>query len=163
MTETTLKYRIGWFLVLLHIVVILVLLTFYAKGGFSFDQLTTAFAVIVPMFAGYTTAIVSFIVSDRFRGVDDSKQVTGTFAAMSFLFPGIFGVLVIGAISLQAFTLTFDNFEQFKQILILIEGLFAIYVGRFVYSMFERVRDADTASLQSREPASSSSAHANTM
>jgi len=140
MTEISLKYTIGWFLVVLHIIVILLAIGFFIKGGFTFDQLTTLFAVIVPMFAGYTTAIVTFVVNNRFVEVDPSKLVNVTFVVMSFLFPSIFSVLIIGAVTLQAFSVTFENFEQFKHALILIEGLFAIYVGRFIYALFERIQ-----------------------
>jgi len=139
MTEIALKYSIGWFLVILHIAVMLLAIGFFIKGGFTFDELTTLFAVIVPMFAGYTTSIVTFVVNNRFSEVDRSKSVNLTFVIMSFFFPSIFATLIIGAVTLQAFSITFENFEQFKHALILIEGLFAIYIGRFIYSMFERV------------------------
>lgn len=136
MTERKLKFAIGIALIGMHVGVMLLVIAFYVHGGFSFDQLTTVLAVIAPMFAGYTTAITVFIVNNRYQTRDVSKSVTATFALMSLMFPVLFTVLIVGAISLQAFTLIFANFEEFKQALVVIEAVFAGYVGRFVYAMF---------------------------
>lgn len=159
MTERTLKYRVGWFLVLVHVAVLLLVLGLYVAGGFDFDQLTTICAIIVPMFAGYTTSITAFIVNDRFVGDDTSRPVSGSFVAMSFAFPALFALVISGAVLLQASALTFKNFEQFKQALILVEGLFAVYAGRFVYAMFGREREQGVAGGAPRRDARRAGAH----
>jgi hypothetical protein len=137
MSEVKLKYALGMFIVLCHVVVLLYTLVLFAIHGFSFSQLTTLLAIIIPMLAGYTTSIVAFIIKDRHRLNTKSKKVTASFVVLSFLFPGVFILVIVVAVTLQAFSLAFDNFENFKGTLVLIEGAFAVYVGKFVASLFE--------------------------
>jgi len=137
MTEVKLKYTLGMFIVLSHVVVILYTLVLFIVHGFSFSQFTTLLAIIIPMLAGYTTSIVAFVIKDRHRLSSKSKQVTTSFVVLSFLFPGVFILVILVAVTLQAFSLSFDNFEDFKATLVLIEGAFAVYVGKFVASLFE--------------------------
>lgn len=138
MTERTLKYRAGLSLVVGHLLVLVTVIAFVLSGGYTGEEFTTIFAVIVPMFSGYSTAIVAFIVKDRYAGKDRSRQVTGSYAALSFVFPLLFTVVVLAAVMLQAFNMAFEDFEEFKRFLLAIETAFAVYVGRFVYSMFEK-------------------------
>jgi hypothetical protein len=138
MTERTLKYRSGLLLIVGHLVVLVAVIVLRLFGGYSGEEFTTIFAVIVPMFSGYSTAIIGFIVKDRYTRADRSKEVTGSFAALSFVFPILFTTAVLAAVLLQAFNAAFENFEDFKRFLLAIETAFAVYVGRFVYSMFEK-------------------------
>jgi hypothetical protein len=137
MTEVKLKYTLGMFIVLCHVVVVMYTLVLFTMHGFTFSQLTTLLAIIIPMLAGYTTSIVTFIIKDRHRLSIKSKPVTASFVVLSFLFPGVFILAIVVAVTLQAFNLSFDNFEDFKATLVLIEGAFAVYVGKFVASLFE--------------------------
>jgi hypothetical protein len=110
----------------------------FAAGGFKFEDLTTTVAIIVPMFAGYSTAVTTFIINDRHNRNTRSPRVSSVYTKMSFAFPLAFTLILASAIFAQSFGLVFKEFEQFKLALVLIEGTFAVYVGRFVYSMFER-------------------------
>ncbi len=138
MTERGLKNRVGLFLIAVHLFIIVLVLVCFAVGGFDFDEMTTVLAVIVPMFAGYSTAVISHIVNERFVLKDTSKPVSGMFASLAFVLPTLFAMLIVAAILLQARGLTFADFEQFKKSVILIESLFAVYIGRLIFSMFER-------------------------
>ena len=102
MTENSTRYLIGWLLVILHFVVILLAIGLFVAGGFNFDQLTTMLAIIVPMFAGYTTSIISFLTKDRYTVEDRSRKVRNTFVILSFVLPVIFAILIAGSVVLQS-------------------------------------------------------------
>jgi hypothetical protein len=138
MTEHELKVKLGVTLVASHFGILMLLMVLFAAGGFRFEDFTTTVAIIVPMFAGYSTAVTTFIVNDRHSRNTRSPRVSSVYTMMSFAFPLVFTLILASAILAQSFGVVFRDFEQFKQALVLIEGTFAIYVGRFVYSMFER-------------------------
>ena len=94
------------------------------------------------MFAGYSTAVVSYAVNERFVVEDRSKPVSSLFAGLTFVLPTMFTVLIIFVILLQAYGSTFKDFEQFKRTALMLEALFAIYIGRLIYSMFENAQQS---------------------
>lgn len=138
MTERKLKYSLGLFLIASHFCLLIACIVFYFLNGFSIEEFTTVVAIIAPVFAGYTTSIITFIIKDAHVLKDKTKRVTGVYASLSFVIPLLL-VLIFGvSIALKAFNLAFENFEDFKRFLTLIESLFAAYVGMFVYSLFEK-------------------------
>lgn len=137
MTEIKLKYSLGVFMIVAHLSILLYTFILFSMHAFTFSQLTTLMAVITPMLAGYTASIISFIVKDKYGLDQDAKRVTPVFAGLSFLLPATFLCVIAGAITLQAYSMAFDNFDDFKAALVLIEGAFAVYVGRFVTSLFD--------------------------
>jgi hypothetical protein len=145
MTEHELKIKLGVTLVASHFGILILLMVLFAAGGFKFEDFTTIVAIIAPMFAGYTTAVTTFIVNDRHTTNIRSPRVSSVYVMMSFAFPLVFTLILVSAILAQSFGLVFKEFEQFKQALVLIEGTFAVYVGRFVYSMFDRPKSPVTA------------------
>jgi hypothetical protein len=146
MTEHDLKVKLGVTLVASHFGILILLMVLFAAGGFKFEDLTTSVAIIVPMFAGFSTAVTTFIVDDRHSTNAWSPRVSSVYTMMSFAFPLVFTLILASAILAQSFGLVFKDFEQFKLALVLIEGIFAVYVGRFVYSMFEPPRSPVAAS-----------------
>jgi hypothetical protein len=150
MTERSLKYRAGVFLIVAHLVIMLLIIILFFMNGFDAGQFTTLMGVIAPMFSGYTTAIVAFIIKDRHVSADASPKVTNTFSALFFVFPGIFAAVIAASIWFQAYSLVFGNFETFKTVLITIESAFAVYIGMFVYSLFEKHPAAKPSRLSPR-------------
>ncbi len=138
MREKQVKYAVGVFLVSSHLVLLVLAVILRFFNGFDGSEFSTLLAVMIPMFSGYTSAIVTFIVRDKYAQVDSTPEVTRTYAAMSFIFPGVFTVLVAACILLQACKVGFEDFEQFKTTLLTLESAFAVYIGIFVYSMFEK-------------------------
>ena len=138
MTERTLKYSLGFFLIGSHFGLLICCIVLYFLNGFNIDEFTTVIAIIAPVFAGYTTSIIAFIIKEARQLSDKTPKVTGAYSFLSFLIPcllvTIFGVATV----LKAFNKVFDDFEDFKRFLILVESLFAAYVGMFVYSLFEK-------------------------
>jgi hypothetical protein len=110
----------------------------YFENGFSIDEYTTVLAILTPVFAGYTTSILAFIVNDAEVRTDDSPRVSGIFSFLSFALPSVLITALGLSVTLKAFNEVFGNFEDFKRFLLLMESLFAGYAGMFVYSLFEK-------------------------
>lgn len=138
MTERQLKYRAGTVLVLSHLGVLLLIIVLRLMNGFNGDEFTTLLALVTPMFSGYSTAIIAFIVMDRHVTEDKSQKVTLTFVIMTLLIPTVLAIIVAVSIWIKAHNLAFADFEDFKRFLIALESIFAVYVGMLIYALFPR-------------------------
>jgi hypothetical protein len=136
-TERQLRYRSGVFLIILHVFVLLSIVLLRFLGGFEKQEFTTLMGVVMPMFSGYTSAIITFIVKDRHVLVDTSQKVTGVYAGLLFGLPTLLVVVISTAIWLQAYKRAFENFEDFKTFVMAFESAFAVYVSVVVYALFE--------------------------
>lgn len=137
MNEKQVKNRVGIFIVCSHFFVIVLTFMFFFASGFDFDEMTTIIGLVSPLFAGYTTVIISYIIKNRRDVRLHSSTVNTPYIFLSFLTPSIFVLLVLLLVVLQAWDIGFNNFNQFKAALTLIEGAFSVYVGQFIYSMFK--------------------------
>jgi hypothetical protein len=95
MTESKTRTALGLFLVISHFAVLLLIITLHFLGGFKFDEMTTAVAIITPMFASFTTVIVNQVITERSGVAAASENVSAPFVFLSFFFPVLFvGYLV---------------------------------------------------------------------
>lgn len=138
MTERQLKYRAGIFLICAHLGVAVFAIALFMMAGFNIDEFTTVMAVITPVFAGFTTSIIAFIIKDAKETVDTTARVSTAYVALTFSLPLLLVTVIALSVGLKAFNLVFANFEDFKRFLLLTETLFAGYVGMFVYSLFDK-------------------------
>ena len=138
MTERQLKYRAGMFLIASHVFILLLIIVLFFLHGFDAAQFSTLFGIIMPMFSGYTAAIIGFMIKDRYTLDDATQKVTGVFSFLFFAFPALFALLIAASIWAQAMSFVFRNFEEFKTFIMTIESAFAIYIGLFVYSLFQK-------------------------
>ena len=51
----------------------------------------------------------------------------------------VFGAVVESAIVLWAYRKGFSEFGQFTKLVTVLEGLFGVYAGQFIYSLFPKV------------------------
>lgn len=138
MTENALRRLIGIVLIVLHFGILGLLFTLYIMSGFRFDEFTTSVAIIMPMFSGYTVAIVIHFSRNRYVSNDTSERVTAIFSLLSLAFPLVFAIAISVSILLFAYGRSFSNFEQFKGMLTLLEAAFAAYIANFIYTLFEK-------------------------
>jgi hypothetical protein len=141
MTENKLKSTLGIFLIIAHFVVILMVVVFYFLDAFLFEEMTTTLALIIPMFAVYTTAIIKSIIDNRnieHNPTIPVPHVTNSFVFVSLVLPALFALFVLGLVTLKAFSVGFDSFEQFKILIGLAETIFGIYVGQIIGSLFDK-------------------------
>ena len=136
MTEGTLKKKVGLFVLALHVISVLLVIALFFMSGFTFEQMTTALAIIGPMFAGIATQIVTYFTKSRFVSADRSRPVTFEYRIITFGFPTIVGLLVWSSTIAQANAFAFSDFEQYKLALVAFEGVFAAYIARTMTALF---------------------------
>jgi len=138
MTEEQIKTRSGLFIIISHLVIIIPLvIILYLFGGFLFEEMTTAIALIAPMFSAYSTAIINYIISNRKKKkTKQAEDITNEFIFITFLLPSLFIIYIISIVLLKAFNIGFSTFEQFKIMLTLGETAFGIYAGYVLKSLF---------------------------
>ncbi len=136
MTERQVRTRVGIFLVVSHVAILLLLVLLSLAGGFTWPELTTSIALIVPVFVGSTTAIVKSFIDNRKQVENQSPAMHGAFVVIAFLLPGVFVGFLGLIIMLKAFNWGIADFEHFKGLLALGETGFAVYPGYVIQSLF---------------------------
>lgn len=130
------RRALGLYLIVSHLGLIsLPIILFFVKG-FLFEELTTTLALVIPVFASYTTVIVQYNIKHR-HSRETRRQLSLEFVVIGFAMPTIFVLLLASAMLGKAFNVAFRDFEQFKAIAVTIESLFAVYVGLFISNLFE--------------------------
>jgi hypothetical protein len=135
-TEHTTKNALGLFLIASHLLIVALLLGTFIAGGLSFRDMTTAVALVTPMFTAYTVVVIKYFVDNRTTARDRSAQLSGAFVAISFGVPAIFVTLVAASILLFAANVGFSSFEQLKSVLAILEGAYGLYLGKLVDALF---------------------------
>jgi hypothetical protein len=138
MTERAAKDGLGLFLIASHIAIVGLLLGEFVAGGFSFKDMTTAIALVAPMFTAYTAVVVKYFTDNRIAAADRSATLSGAFVTLMFGVACLFVVLVVGSILLFAANVGFSSFEQLKAVLAILEGAYGLYLGKVVEALFPR-------------------------
>lgn len=137
MTEGAAKVRVGLFMIGSHFFVILLAITLAITGAFSTDELTTVLGFVGPLFAGYSSLIISFIIKHKNEASYGDESVNPAYAFLSFAVPAVFVFAVVVLLLLKAFNYGIADFQSLKVLIGSIEAAFGVYVGQFIYSMFE--------------------------
>jgi hypothetical protein len=137
MTEKHFKTILGFLMIAGHMLIVCLVIGVFFAGGVSFEEMTTSIGIISPLFAGYTSAIVAFIIHEKIATADNTAQLRASFMALSSIFPILFFGCIAGMILMQCYHVGFANFEQFKTALAGMNGLFGVYVGQFMHSLFQ--------------------------
>ena len=140
MQEQKFKYRFGLYLILSHLIIIISLVLLRIMGGFDQEEFSTLLGIIMPMFSGFTTAILFFIIEDRHNTSQSGGQpLSSAYRFLAFTFTSLFILAITTCVWLQAFNLAFDNFEDFKAFILSVESVFAVYCGYLVYAIFKKI------------------------
>ncbi len=138
MTESTLRIATAGLFVVSHFLTLVLVGALYLKRGFTFEETTTTIAIIAPLFAGYTTLIVKHIIANRNRKSDPSTSPiqSGLFVFVSLFIPVVFICVIVSMVLVRAYNAGISDFEQFKILLGIVEGAFAVYVGLIINALF---------------------------
>jgi hypothetical protein len=137
MTARTIQAIVGVIFIVSHIGVLILVAAFYIARGFTFEEMTTTIAIIAPVFAGYTLIIVRAIMAERTQSDTVPKvKERFLFTFLSLFVPVVFVVVLVAIICLRAYNVGISSFEQFKTMLALVEGVFAVYLGPIIQSLF---------------------------
>ena len=137
MKESKLKSILGLLIIISHFIAILLTIFLWILGGFLFDEMTTTVALIIPLFSIYTTAIIKDVIANRVSRPTKQKTVSPEYVFITFFIPGIFVFLLISIIILKSFNIGFEDFEQFKIMLGLLQTIFGAYMGLVLSSQFK--------------------------
>ena len=135
MNEAQLKNRIGLFLIGSHFLLVLLIVLFFLLGGFTFNQMTTAIALIVPIFSAFSAMIIKYFIYSKEHKSDSHKTVPKSFATVVH-FVSITSVCFIYLILLMK-VFNAITFEQFKLLVGLTETCFGLYFGMVLASLYE--------------------------
>jgi hypothetical protein len=81
-----------------------------------------------------------------------AKQRTG---CRPLFVPAVFVLVLVAIICLRAYNVGISSFEQFKTMLALVEGVFAVYLGPIIQSLFSAGRQEGEASAAATATATS--------
>src|SRR5262249_46977455 len=138
-----------------HLLTFFWLLILYFLGGFAFDELTTAIALLTPLFAGFSTMIVKDAIAEAAPGapVAERRELPWSFCFLRFAFCGSFAIYLLLIVTLKGFNIGFSTFDQFKILLGLSETAFGIYVGYLLPTLFSHGKHPPPTKA-SKKPAS---------
>lgn len=130
MREFELRNKISIFLIVSQFILVITVFLLYLIGGYSFDEMTTTIALIFPILSVYTSGMIEYITSSRKSNQTSLKRqkISSEFFFITWFFCIMF-ILSLGlAIILKPFQL-FNNFQNFKTIIAIIESLFGGFTG----------------------------------
>ena len=145
MTRAQFRVRTGVTLVLAHFGVLAATILCYFRRGFLFDEFTTTVAIMVPLFATYTTLVIKDFARDL-AGVRRERklEVPVSLVFITFLLIGLLTTYLLAIVLLKAANLAFEDFEQFKGALALGEIMFGVYIGYIVHALYGPETPANT-------------------
>lgn len=140
MKQQELQTTLGLLVIFGHILIMLSIYYFYARGGLLFDEMTTSLTLISPMLAVYTGATIKYLVQNRFRSEEKGRELNLPYIVISFAFPVIYLGLIMLFVYFRAVRTVFSSFNQFTVTLGSLEAVFGIYVGQTLGSLFDLPR-----------------------
>jgi hypothetical protein len=151
MNERTLRMGIAVGLIIAHFLTIVLIVCYWYLDKFDVDQVETMVTMIVPMFAVYSTTIINFLRSVKYKTTENSNSVTGIYASVTIIIPIVF----IGSILLMLYAIgngiLFSSFDQFMHFLTGTEFGFGIYMGWAIHSLYEQSPIVSTLSNESNQ------------
>jgi hypothetical protein len=131
------RIKVGLFFVVTHFIILAWVLICKFMGGYTFEEMTTLIALLIPMFASYSTVIIKDIVKNA--EVDQTNKVvyTAQFKFLTLFLCILFFGFLFTVIFLKAFNYGFEDFEQLKLTVGILESMFGAYVGQFIFSMYK--------------------------
>jgi hypothetical protein len=133
-----LKRTITILMIMSHLVTFFWILVLYVFGGFAFDELTTAIALLMPLFAGFTTMIVKDTIAEAAPGAVavQTRELPWSFGFLTLAFCGSFTAYLVLIVTLKGFNVGFSSFDQFKVLLGISETVFGVYIGYLMPILF---------------------------
>lgn len=132
MTAARLRFGLCLTYIAFHILMGLSLAFLFVKKWLLYTDFIGAFAVIVPSLTITSSVIIKYVVKHRESEPDDEK-VSPMFRAISVMVTVLYILSIIWIVRNQVKY----PFEGFIEILLIIEGLFGLYIGSIIESLFK--------------------------
>jgi hypothetical protein len=140
MTERTLKNLLGNLIIGTQFLAIALTLILWGFSGFTFDEMTTTIALIIPMLGVYIPPLLKRSHDERFSSQSSNqgnRNLSTSYIFNVLFIPSFFIFLLIVSIMLKAFNLVFSNFGDFKIMIALIQTLFGAYAAQLITRLFD--------------------------
>lgn len=140
MTEKTLKNLLGILIISTQVLAIALTLILWVFTGFTFDEMTTTIALIIPMLGVYIPPLYKYFYDQRLSSPLSSqynRKLSVPYIFIVLAFPSFLILLLIASIMLKALNVAFSNFEQFKTMLAIIQSLFGAYAMQLITRLFD--------------------------
>ncbi len=133
-----LKRIVTMLMIASHLLTFFWLLALYFIGGFAFNDLTTSIALLMPLFAGFTTMIVKDAIAEAApeAAAIRTRELPWDFGFLTLAFCGSFTAYLFLIVTLKGFSVGFSSFDQFKMLLGASETVFGVYVGYLMPTLF---------------------------
>jgi glucan phosphoethanolaminetransferase (alkaline phosphatase superfamily) len=143
MYSNVLKSTLSLIVVLGHFMLLLLVVLMFFLSAFTFSELTTTIAILLPITSIYASTVIKEIIRDRnFEQQVANTKYTSSYALLSIALPLTFITYLFAIVLLKSFNIGVENFDQFKGLLVTGETIFAVYVGQIVHSMFDPTSNA---------------------
>src|SRR5438045_8853213 len=114
MNKVHLQQSIGLTVIFGHLTVMLYIMVYFFLDYLSFPEMTTSLALVSPMFAIYTTAIIKHFTSHQLRAMHPGPRLSFPFVLISFLFPTVYILLAFVLLTTRADARLLTSFDQFS-------------------------------------------------
>jgi hypothetical protein len=140
MTEKTLKNLLGILIISTQVLAIALTLILWVFTGFTFDEMTTTIALIIPMLGVYIPPLYKYFYDQRLSSQlsnQGDRNLSASYIFTVLLFPSFLILLLIASIMLKALNVRFSSFEEFKGMLTIIQFLFGAYAMQLITRLFD--------------------------
>src|SRR5271165_3794654 len=116
MTRPLLKAIVSSILVLGHFLILASVFFMYTLSGFTFIEMTTTVAILLPITSIYASTVIKEIVRDRAGEAGEKVYSTYSmsYSLISISVPLAFILYLFAIVILKSFNRGVENFDQFK-------------------------------------------------
>jgi hypothetical protein len=135
MVERRLRTLLGLSLVTSHVLVLVFCISVYFTGAILFEQMTQVIAIVAPIFALGTAAVIQYFIRDKVVTPDTGRHVRAEYSFVAFLFPTLYTISVLGLVATFGYTRAL-SFNQLVTLLGVVEASFAVYSGKIIRDLY---------------------------
>lgn len=136
MKENTFKNITSLFFIFSHFSFILyVIYVYFIERSLQKEYFTATLTVVFPTFASFTTAIITFLVQNKFKLSFGEKRVNIIFAIVTIFISVVYVVLLFSLFISQWKNPVYV--DEYTSILAVVETLVAVYIAMIIKSIFE--------------------------
>lgn len=133
MLKHTLAKRVGITIIILRVLTIAIVISFFVTGKFLLNELTSLLVIITPVLGIYSTLIVRYIINSESK--KHTQVVSQTYSLLSFLLPIVYMISMVLLVFWYVSSGRMD-FDRFKVLIGLVEVIFGPLVSIMLGNLF---------------------------
>src|SRR5271166_5668857 len=94
MNKPQLQRNLGLVVIFGHTIIVLEIFFFFFRGGLLFEEMTTSLALISPMLAVYTSAIIKHFNQEAVATIPEGETLSTPYVLVTYLFPLLYLALI---------------------------------------------------------------------